>query len=231
VVSQERSAPEVARELGISLPTLHRAASSLPGVQRDSRRRLRIGSAALVELRGRFGVLPRLEGLTRAQVQVLAALSRHPRGMVSAREVAKAARLSPTATSRALRVLEHQSLVTRLPTVLFDGRVRRRQVFAVNWHCPGWLAVAPIIGRVSLPEARRELRSGPRLPSRLAADFWTGEWRSIDVLDNPVAVARRILNEASYDPEAIAYLGFLPEGAVRRALAEQPPIPLGRGIA
>ena len=115
------SATDVARALNVKLPRLHRHASGR-NVRTDGHR-LVLGQSAVAALRERLGVLPPVEGLTRAQVQALVALSRRPRGLVSVRQVAKAARLSPTAASRALAKLMSLGLATRTTEKLFDSKV------------------------------------------------------------------------------------------------------------
>lgn len=214
------SSTAVARELGISLPTLHRAVRALGKVHLDDRGRLRVDAGQAEKLRRRFGVIPRVRGLTRTETQTLVALSRHPRGLVSVRQVAAAARLSPTAAGRALTTLGSEGLIGRRRTRLFDGEVVDRDVFVVDWRSPAWRAVAPTISRAVLPEPPPRRCEHRRLPPRLAATFWTGDWRALDVRAHPKAVAHRILNEGRSDPEAISWLGELPESAVRQAVEE-----------
>jgi DNA-binding transcriptional ArsR family regulator len=212
------STVEVARELGVPLPRLLRFVSGKDGVVRVGNR---IGlSAAVVGMaRDRFGVIPKVPGLTRVEVQALVALSRHPRGLVSVRQVAKASRLSPTAASRAVSKLMTKGLVARHPTPVFDGKVETKDVLEVDWLSPSWREVAPLLSKAELPKAKAPTTLGRRLPPRLAEVFWTGDWRKVDPSKSPRYVAQRILNEGLDNPEALAFLGNLPREAVSSAVA------------
>ena len=218
IMDRYQSATDVARALNVNLPRLHRHVRGRNDVRADGHR-LVLGQSAVAALRERLGVVLPVEGLTRAQVQALVALSRHPRGLVSVRQVAKAARLSPTAASRALAKLLSLGLVTRTTEKLFDGEVVEREVLEVDWRSERWRETAPLLARAELPQ-RPSSRLPKRLPPRLANVFWTGDWRRLDVPTSAEHVARRILVEGRHNPEAVAYLGELPAGAVERALAQ-----------
>lgn len=208
-------AAEVARELGAPLPRVLRHASGMPGVVR-ARGRVEMERSAVDALRAEMGAIPRIEGLSRVETQVLVALSRHPRGLVSVRQVALAARVSPTAAGRAVRRLVSEGLVTRRGTRVFDGEVREREVIEVDWRSGRWHRLAPTLSRAELP-APMSRPPAKRLPARLANVFWTGDWRKVDVTRSPAYVARRILEEGRRSPEAIAFLGDLPHDAVETA--------------
>lgn len=207
---------EVAGELNIPLPRLLRFAADRDDVVRDGGR-IRLGATAVEAARAHFGAIPKVDGLSRVETQTLVALSRRPRGLVSIRQVAKAARLSPTATSRALVKLRAAGLVTRRPTPVFDGQVTTRDVWEVDWDSQLWRSLAPRLASAELPRAKPP-HLGRRLPPRLANVFWTGDWHKINPQASPRYVAHRILNEGRDDPEALAYLGNLPGDAVEAAL-------------
>jgi DNA-binding transcriptional ArsR family regulator len=212
------STVEVAKELNVPLPRLLRFVSKDGGAVRAGNR-IRLRPATVAAARDRFGVIPRVDGFTRTEVQALTALSRHSRGLVSVRQVAKASRLSPTAASRAISGLESKGLVVRRPTRVFDGKVVVKDVLEVQWGSPSWWAIAPILSKAQLPKAKAAATPGKRLPARLADVFWTGDWRKVDPSKSPRYVAQRILNEGRDNPEALAFLGNLPEDAVSGALA------------
>ncbi len=208
---------EVAKELGVPLPRLLRFVSGKDGATKvGSRIRLSPGTVAMA--RDHFGLIPKVAGLTRVETQVLVALSRRPRGLVSLRQVAKASRLSLTAASRAVSKLVSKGLVVRRPTPVFDGKVVVKDVLEVDWLSPSWREIAPILSKAELPKAKMSTTLGKRLPPRLADVFWTGDWRKVDPSKSPRYVAQRILNEGRDNPEAIAFLGNLPEEAVSSAL-------------
>jgi hypothetical protein len=208
-IMDTRGAPQVAQELRISLPRLHRIVHGHPGVSYNTRGHLRLDASAVEYLRSRVGVIPEVSGLTRTETQVLVAISRHSRGLVSIRQVARASGVSPTSAARAIATLKSRNLVRQDRVLLFDGEVVEREVLAIAWGSPVWLTIAPLVARALLPEQRLPAASR-RLPPRLAATFWTGDWRNIDVSTDARAIAERILNEGRSDPEAIAYLGTLP---------------------
>ena len=174
------STASLAAELGTNLPRLHRAARDVPGVKVVSGRYW-LSPELADKLRRQLGAIPKVQGLSRPEVQVLTALSRHPRGLVSVRQVAAAARLSPTAASRALTGLKAKRLVCTTEPVVFDGTAVRRTVWEVNWGSAQWLSVASTVGRAVLPARHERARRSCRLPARLASTFWTGAWRKVDL--------------------------------------------------
>ena len=211
-----RRTTEVARELNVPLPRLLRFVATRDDVVRRGNR-IELRSSAVDAARAHFGVIPKVDGLSRVETQVLVALSRRPRGLVSVRQVAKAARLSPTAASRAMGKLQRAGLVTRRPTPVFDGKVVVRDVLEVDWDSPSWWPLAPLLATAELPAAKPS-PLGHRLPPRLANVFWTGDWSKVDPQASPRYVAHRILNEGWDNPEALAYLGNLPGDAVAAAI-------------
>jgi len=81
------------------------------------------------------------------------ALSRRPRGLVSARQVASAARVSPTSASHAPARLQPAGYVTVDDTSIFDGHVRLQPVYKISWGSPVWRKVAPQLPDAVLPAA------------------------------------------------------------------------------
>lgn len=215
----------VAAELGTNLPRLHRAVRGEPGVKAIAGR-CWLSPVLVDQLRRKLGAIPKIDGLSRPEVQVLAALSRHPRGLVSVRQVASAAKVSPTAASRALTGLQGKQLAVTSEAVVFDGRAEQRQVWEVNWGSAEWLSVAPAVGKAILPTGRTAVRRSHRLPARLASTFWTGDWRKVNVEKDAAYIAQRILEEGRHDPEAIAFLAQLPASALTEA-RRRAPVPLG----
>lgn len=210
------AATEVTRELDVPLPRLLRFVAGRDDVVREGNR-VRLGPSAVAAAREYFGAIPRVEGLSRVEVQVLVALSRHPRGLISARQVAKAARVSAATAVRALARLEDEGLVLRSPKRVFDGEVIDREIYEVDWRSPRWREVAPTLAAAELP-ARPPSHLPRRLPPRLANVFWTGDWRKLDVPESTRYVAYRILNEGRHNPEALAFLAELPPSDVEEAV-------------
>src|ERR1700722_9049023 len=92
-----------ARALGTSAPRVRRAVDRLGmPVERTVSGVFRLTPSQVDELAFELGVaLPTLDW-SRTETQVLAALSRSPRGVASVREAARRAGVSPTAAVRAL---------------------------------------------------------------------------------------------------------------------------------
>jgi hypothetical protein len=82
---------------------LHR---SIRSIRPERHTPLRLSTEEVAVLKRRLGSIPRVAGFSREELQVLVALSRHPRGLTSTRQVAEAAGISfvedPLATSRTL---------------------------------------------------------------------------------------------------------------------------------
>lgn len=196
------SAAQVARELGTNTPRLLRAVHRL-GLhpQRTESGALRLTGEDAKRLADELGVTIRVTGLRRSQVMALAALARAPLGLRSARAVARAAELSPTAASRALRELVDIGLAETRQVTLAEGRARTTEVSYANHTHPRWPELAPLLARVHPRRIRRH--SQQRVPARLAHVFWNAPVRQIDLAVHGPYVARRVLRDG--DIEALAW--------------------------
>lgn len=214
---------EAARSLNTSVSRVLRAARA--GVVRTTRRgnRTLFDQSAVDQLRALWGQVSAQPGLSREDMQVLAALSRRPRGLRSVRAVARASGLSPTTAGRALARLAEKGYVARKKVRATEGRVLDVTVWVIRWASAEWLAVAAAVGSVVLPEkagkADRPVSARPRgrrVPSRLAHLFWNEDLALLDVDRDAVLLASRILR--SDDPEAHAWMmRALPRAAILRA--------------
>lgn len=208
---------KVARDLNVPLPRVLRFVAGRDDVVREGNR-VRLRPSAVTAARQHFGAIPTVEGLSRVETQVLVALSRHPRGLVSGRQVAKAARVSPTAALRALVRLEDEGLVARRTKRVFDGEVVEREIYEVDWRSPHWREVAPALAAAELP-VRSASHLPRRVPPRLVNVFWTGDWRTLVVPESSGSVAYRILSDGRHNPEAIAFLAELSPADLEEAVA------------
>ena len=86
--------------------------------------RIALSGEQVESLRAHLGVLTAAPGLSRVETQVLAALARAPRGLLSARSVARRAGVSPTAATHALSALEERGLVRREREIAALGHAR-----------------------------------------------------------------------------------------------------------
>lgn len=195
---------QVAEALGTTVARIDRAArGGLAGADRDARGRWRFSQGAVGALRRRWGVVPGVAGLTRAEALVLAALTRRPRGLASARAAAAVAGLAPTTASRALRRLERAGLAEQVEdTRARNGRATRVTVWWARLLAPGIDPIRGSLREVVLPERARETRAHA-VPPRVRHLFWQGDPRLLDPDLHGPHIARRVL--AARDPEADAW--------------------------
>lgn len=194
----------VAELLGTTVPRVHRAArAGQVAYSLDARGRLRFDAGAVESLRRRWGYAPTIEGLSREQVFALAALSRRPFGLCSARAVARATGMSPTTAAAALRELADAEYIERRTERVAEGRARDLDVWVVRWRSPQWRAVASDAGRCVLPKSRPEPPQH-RVPRRLAHLFWNVDLAQLDTERDGRFIANRVLR--GDDAQALAWM-------------------------
>lgn len=193
------SASEVARRLGTSLPRVQRAIERLSlEVDRRPGGRVRLSESQLERLRCELGAAPAVDGLSRVEAEVLAALARAPRGLATVRAVARRAGVSPTAASGALRALAERGLVVRERAWIAAGRARELELVRANVTAPGWAALAPRLAEVR-PKASHEPPHPRRLPARLRHLFWNADPTRLDLDAHGAYVAERLLSSRDLD--------------------------------
>jgi len=195
----------LARELGTSAPRVSRALKKLGIEPKTVGARAALTPEQASEVRGRLGVVPPAPGLSRLQTQVLAALSRAPLGVRSARALAARAGISPTVASRTISELCEQNLVTVSCERVVEGSVRDAQVIRANYAGERYARLAGQLARVALPSARppRPPRAPTRVPSRLAHLFWNTAPSQLDARRAGGYIARRLLTTG--DLEGLAW--------------------------
>jgi Mn-dependent DtxR family transcriptional regulator len=193
------SAAEAARRLDTSVPRVQRAIGrlGLDGV-RGRGGRVRLTERQLEELRLELGVVPRVEGLSRVETRVLAALARAPRGLISVRAVARRAGVSPTAAGAAVRSLSRRGLVRKEREWVASGQARELELIHAEVTAADWPELAPQLAAVALPAGPAEPRPA-RLPSRLAHLFWNADIGRIDVRTQGGYLAERLLSTQDLD--------------------------------
>ncbi len=166
----DTTAPDLARELGVSLPAVHRALDSL-GVPRAGRGHARqIPDGTLAWLLATRGAAPR-HATPAAELRVLAALSRAPLGLPSARSVAAQAGVSTTTASKVLHHLAATNLVSQASFDVASSRARRELRWKAN--TPGWPDdLRRAVRRTRLPH--QETSAAP-LPRSLHHLFWNAD--------------------------------------------------------
>lgn len=187
------SAGEAARRLSTSVPRVQRAIGRLGlDVARHPGGRVRLSERQLEELRGELGVVPRVDGLSRVETRVLAALSRAPRGLVSVRAVARRAGVSPTAAGAAVRSLSRRGLVRKEREWVASGRARELELIRAEVTATDWPRLAPQLAAVAPPAAPAAPRP-TRLPARLSHLFWNADPGRIDLRAHGGYLAERLL--------------------------------------
>lgn len=193
------SATEAARRLATSVPRVKRAIDRLGlAVERGRGGRVRLTAQQLDELRGELGAVAPVDGLTRVETQALAALARAPRGLASARAVARRAGLSPTAAAAAVRSLAGRGLVRREREWVAAGRAHELELVRADTSAPAWPALAPRLAAVRLPRERPQ-RTSSRVPARLRHLFWNADPRRVDVRAHGGYIAERLLSTRDLD--------------------------------
>lgn len=190
------SAADVARDLHTSTPRVVRAAKRL-GIDAGPNGRLALTSGPVARLVAELGRTPSIAGLSAIDVKVLAALSRAPFGLSSARVVAAQAGVSPTAASKALKTLERKDLVRREATVIAAGRARTVELIHATRRAERWLEIAPTLARVLLPQ--RDHPTQQAVPRRLAHLFWNTAPTQLDLSRGGPYIARRLLSTMDLD--------------------------------
>ncbi len=197
------SAAALARELQTTIPRIVRAIERLGLDARQDNGRIALSPLDAARLRTELGVSPpRVPGLTPTAIRVLAALSRAPLGLTSARAVAQRAGVSPTAAGRAIDLLRTDGLVTVQTRTLPAGRARRFDVIALNYGSPRWLRLADTIATVQ-PPTPQPRPAARRVPARLRHLFWNTAPSQLDTRRSGRYIARRLLSAG--DPGGLAW--------------------------
>ena len=126
--------------------------------------------------------------MSRIDAQVLAALSRSPRGVSSVREAARRAGVSPTAAGRALARLVARGLITQTPMMIARGHASEATVYQVRFGSDEWLALAPFVAKVQLPDHTDRSRA-KRVPPHLLHLFWNTAPAQLDVATSAPYIA------------------------------------------
>lgn len=202
------SVAEASRLLGVSEPRLYRAVATNGLSTLDAEGRLRLSPVAVAGLVRRWGWIPpdlRACGLSREAVLVLAALSRSPLGLRSARSVARRASIAPATAVKALAALVDRNLVLEQRQLVVEGRVTDVGVWTLNWRASEWRILSTLVAKVVLPTPATQARNQRSVPSRFAHLFWNEDTAALDVTRDGTMIAERILG--SGDAEAIAWAG------------------------
>lgn len=213
---------ELAARTGSSRPTVRRVVQHLGlAPVRDADGRVALGAAGAQAVVQHLGCTPRVDGFTKAEVQALAALARSPRGLRSARALARASGLSPTTASKVLGTLSRRGYVEEERRVLAEGRPVEATVWRLVVTDPRWLSVAAAVTSTVPPDRPVREARPQRVPRRFWHLFWNGDPASLDPAgaDSGFVATRMLL---SNQPDAVAWaLGSLPRAALERAASNR----------
>jgi hypothetical protein len=214
------SAAALARDLGTSVPRVTRAAAQLEVDARQPNGRFAFTRGQADRLRRTLGSAPQVDGLSRSEVFVLAALRDAPFGLFSVRAVARRGGLSPTATARALKSLCAKGLAEHSSEIVAAGRAREMEVWRANLLHPRWPDLDPILELVDRPARRKRSKpAGKRVPKRLRHLFWNTAESQLDVSLAGPYIARRLLRTMDLQGLAWGTQALRPEDWERAALA------------
>ena len=174
---------------------------------REPQGRLRLSHDAVSGLLRQWGWVPedlRKRGFSREEVFVLAALSRSPLGLRSARAVARRASIAPATATKALDALSRRGLVRKGSQQVVEGGVTDIDVWTLNWRAPEWKTLAAMVPRVRLPAPEAAAPAQRSVPSRFAHLFWNEVTAQLDIERDGTMIAERILR--SGDAEAISWV-------------------------
>ena len=219
-----------ARLLGTSAPRVRRAVDRL-GLAggRDSVGVFHLTEQEVDKLARELGVTPAVPGLSRTEALVLAAVSRSPRGVASAREAARRAGVSPTAAGRALARLSARGIIAQTPMMLARGQASRVLVYRVRFGTNEWAALAPAVAKIRLP-GHGGRRHAKTVPPHLRHLFWNTVPSQLDVSTSAGYIARRLIT--ADDPDGLAWgAANLPADAWEHAAATRGLDPARQALA
>ncbi len=199
---------DVARDAGVSVDrvrrTLRRLDISPTRAGSSTRAAQLLTTEQLARVVAALGVARSAgTGLSRTELQVLAALARAPRGVVSRRALARRAGVSPTTASSAVDALLERGLVTTSIERVALGRAQDVEMLRA---APTALNASRL--RRSVTEARTatSAHAAPtpgRVPNELMHVFWNTAWNQLQLPDSAPYVARRLAS--SDDLDALAW--------------------------
>jgi DNA-binding MarR family transcriptional regulator len=185
------------------MPRLRRAIRDLGIIPTRQGSELLLDAAQYAALLKRLGFAPQLDGLTREEMFVLAALNLHPLGLRSMRAVARAASVSPTTASRAVTHLRSMGILVMSTERVVEGEARDVSVTRIASLSPAWIDIAPAVRQVVLPERCERTAPAKAVPQRLWHHFWNAEPSKLRLPSDADYIAARLLR--SDDPQALSW--------------------------
>ncbi len=200
------STNEIAESLGVSVPTIHRAALRLNlEPRRGTKRILQLSEKDAQALLEHLGKAPKLDGFTREELFILHVLQKRPFGLRSARAVARCAGISPSTASDALHELEQRGIVEHRCVTVAEGHAKQIEVWTLRID-PYWMTddLAALIRSVAPPTPRQRNERAVYVPQRFKHLFWNADLSKLNTSTHGPAIAISILEQ--YDPHALAWI-------------------------
>lgn len=167
-------------------------------VGRGPNGRVRLTQRQFERLRAELGTDAEVQGLSRIEGRVLAALARSPRGLGSARAVAARAAVSPTAAGKAIGELERRGLVNRRRAWIAAGKAREVDLLTANVTASEWPELAPRLAAIERPQRGTATRER-RVPNHLRHLFWNTAPSQLEVEGAGGYIARRLIETGDLD--------------------------------
>jgi len=122
-----------------------------------------------------------------------------------------------------------QGLITQTPMMIARGHASEVTVYQVRFGSDEWLALAPAVAKVQLPDHADGSRA-KRVPPHLLHLFWNTASAQLDVATSAPYIARRLL--ITFDPDGLAWGAVnLPASAWEHAAATRGLEPAQRALA
>ncbi len=210
---------EVADALGTSVPRVTRAMKRLDVVPtpslRNGRRVQVLESSKIVALEDELGFAPHVEGYTREDMFVLAAINLSPYGFRSVYAISRAASISATTAGKVVDKLTENGLILMTPQrELLNRKVVVVLALRANRHNSQWWKLSEAIAAVRLPA--QVPKPAKIVPRRFWHLFWNADPLKLPIVDYADFIATRML--LSDEPQAIAWAAInLPPSSINRA--------------
>ncbi len=215
----EMTISEVADALETSVPRVTRAMKGLGLVPAQGVRHGRqvqvLESSEVAVLENELGFAPYVDGYTREDMFVLAAINLSPYGFRSVYAVSRAAAISATTADKSVTKLAENGLILTTPQrELLNRKVVVVSVLRANRHHEEWWRLSEAIAAVRLPV--RAPNPGKIVPRRFWHLFWNAEPLQLPIAHYADFIATRML--LSNEPQAIAWAAInLPPSSIDRA--------------
>jgi hypothetical protein len=197
-----KSAAEVARDLGTSVPRVVRAVDRLGLKARvGTSNRMALTSSMVARLEDELGRVPSSPVLSSIEIRALAALREAPFGISSARTLALRSGMSPTSAAAALRTLRDKDLAYTEQQMVAAGRARPAEVWKANRQAPQWPQLTDLLDKTRAPRSRTTDETV--VPLRLRHLFWNTSPDQLNIQHAGGYIARRLLT--TMDPEGLSW--------------------------